>query len=595
MSFEVDNGGLSGSNGTIPGAQDALAVPRSLQAYGAKCDAVSGGDAAMSSSVNPTQLTSASHTFTTSDIGKYVSVAGAGAAGAPLSSTIASIVSAHVVALANAASTTVSGAVFYYGTDDTAALTAAIAANQVSADSGTVSTLFVDGFCITGPQTIAGQIAIKGFGPAASRLLLKAGATAPLLTIQTTGANYVAGGYPYGRILIQDLRLSSLGGKADPAGLTLAHGISLATGTWSSTTDLDGIQIYGMPGDGIHSASYNGSVNSFASHYWNNGGNGWSSNSDLDWTSTSDEIALNSLDGVLLTGSSHFEFVSPNIFSNTKSGLHIFGVSNDINLYGGSIDHNVNNGILLATFTGTPFRLIGVSLGTNNNTSTGFSDILFDATSTGSGAAIGTTFASNYASANGAFNVNFVSGTTSTLKVDGTSYFATGSPKIAAATNDPTLIYVPPIVLGASGAFVSTTADGVEHNLAAVKVPANAMGTGGYIKVLTQWALTSSANVKTQTIRISATKGDTSGGTAVFTGSPTTSNVAKYQTDIFNSGATNAQWVILTPASFGASSAGAQGAVIDTTADWYININGKSVNGGGDTNQLRGYEVTLVQ
>lgn len=71
-------------------------------------------------------------TFTSADIGKAVTVAGAGTAGATLRSTIASINSTTSVTLADNASTTVSGKYFVWGTDDTAALAAAIEAVMVS-------------------------------------------------------------------------------------------------------------------------------------------------------------------------------------------------------------------------------------------------------------------------------------------------------------------------------------------------------------------------------------------------------------------------------------------------------------------------------
>lgn len=67
-------------------------------------------DGAMSSSVNPTFLDSATFGFAATDVGLVVSVAGAGAAGATLWSTVASFTSATRVVLADAASTTVTGA-----------------------------------------------------------------------------------------------------------------------------------------------------------------------------------------------------------------------------------------------------------------------------------------------------------------------------------------------------------------------------------------------------------------------------------------------------------------------------------------------------
>jgi hypothetical protein len=64
--------------------------------------------------------------FTAADVGKQISIAGAGAAGAALNTTIAAFVSATAVTLTDAAGTTVSNAVFNYGTNDQPAFQAAV-------------------------------------------------------------------------------------------------------------------------------------------------------------------------------------------------------------------------------------------------------------------------------------------------------------------------------------------------------------------------------------------------------------------------------------------------------------------------------------
>lgn len=80
-------------------------------------------DAAMSSVTNTTTLTSASGSFTSSDVGKFIQVNGAGASGAALITTISSVTNATTAVLGSACLTTVSGATYTYGTDDTAAFT----------------------------------------------------------------------------------------------------------------------------------------------------------------------------------------------------------------------------------------------------------------------------------------------------------------------------------------------------------------------------------------------------------------------------------------------------------------------------------------
>jgi len=104
--------------------------------YGAKGDAKVAANGAMSSGQYVLTV-SGSAPFSSGDVGKRIRVAGAGASGVPLSTTIQSYTSASQVTLAASASVTVSGAWFVFGTDDQAALNAAIAAAS-SAGGGTV-------------------------------------------------------------------------------------------------------------------------------------------------------------------------------------------------------------------------------------------------------------------------------------------------------------------------------------------------------------------------------------------------------------------------------------------------------------------------
>lgn len=100
---------------------DITIKPRML---GAKGDVTEGSDGAITAT--DATFISAAGAFTSSDIGKRISIAGAGTAGAVHSTTIASINSAISVELTLAAVTTVSGAAYVYATDDTTAITNAI-------------------------------------------------------------------------------------------------------------------------------------------------------------------------------------------------------------------------------------------------------------------------------------------------------------------------------------------------------------------------------------------------------------------------------------------------------------------------------------
>jgi hypothetical protein len=128
-------------------------------AGGAKGDGKTVTDAAITSGT--TALTSATAAFTTADVGKIAGVAGAGAAGAYLNTTISAYVSATQVTLAVSAGTTVSAATAYYGTDDTAALQAAI---NTAATFGTVATGPPGTYLFSAAVTIPSKGGLTGTG-----------------------------------------------------------------------------------------------------------------------------------------------------------------------------------------------------------------------------------------------------------------------------------------------------------------------------------------------------------------------------------------------------------------------------------------------
>jgi hypothetical protein len=114
-------------------------------AYGATGDTIRAdrGASVSAGSTTLTQTTAGGDTSSrapiafdpTTDVGKVVTVQGAGPSGGVLSTRIVGVVSASTVTLADAASTSATNAAFAYGTDDTAALLAAIAA---AGSTGTV-------------------------------------------------------------------------------------------------------------------------------------------------------------------------------------------------------------------------------------------------------------------------------------------------------------------------------------------------------------------------------------------------------------------------------------------------------------------------
>lgn len=127
--------------------------------FGAMGDVKSVSDGAIDTGVSTTTLNSATAGFTTADVGKYVTVRGAGAAGAILKTTISAYVSATAVTIADAASTTVTGARTVYGTDDTTAVQAAV--DRAETYGGVFDGLGRQ-YGITSRVSIGGSLAIAG-------------------------------------------------------------------------------------------------------------------------------------------------------------------------------------------------------------------------------------------------------------------------------------------------------------------------------------------------------------------------------------------------------------------------------------------------
>ena len=103
-----------------------------VMSYGATGNGVIKQDGAQGSS--PTDFTSASGTFTSADVGKVISIVGGGDSSgiSNLTTTIAAVISATEITLATGLSYAVSAATYVYGTDDTAAIQAAINAVGVA-------------------------------------------------------------------------------------------------------------------------------------------------------------------------------------------------------------------------------------------------------------------------------------------------------------------------------------------------------------------------------------------------------------------------------------------------------------------------------
>lgn len=160
---------LSGGTmtGPIVGFQDKGGQVFNVKAYGAKGDGIARSDGAITTGT--AAFTSATGTFTSADVGKLISVNGAGTSGAVLVTTISAYTSATAVTLAANAATTVSGATYLYATEDATSVNAAITACQ-NAGGGIVEAppgLYVTnvGFTVPSSQT---HVIVKGAGELAT-------------------------------------------------------------------------------------------------------------------------------------------------------------------------------------------------------------------------------------------------------------------------------------------------------------------------------------------------------------------------------------------------------------------------------------------
>lgn len=193
-----------------------------IQGYGAKIDGQFVADGAM---VSPTAvLTSVSGKFVAGDVGKLITVAGAGAAGVTLYTTILSFQSTTQVTLAaaNASGGSVSAKNVFWGTDDLAAIN--LARNAAQAVGGVVYCPAVNnGICM-----VSGQITMS---PAASA------------TVDVLVASLISDSIP-GRIgdVVTDLS----GFSIVPAGAFASGTLVLDYVSLNNTTSLNGGQVRGI-------------------------------------------------------------------------------------------------------------------------------------------------------------------------------------------------------------------------------------------------------------------------------------------------------------------------------------------------------------
>lgn len=105
------------------GLADRDATVLDVKDFGAKCDLTRLSDVTTTSS--SAVISSASYTFTSADVGKYMTIAGAGAAAAVLNATISSVSGGNATLSATAGTSIAGTGVAVFGTDDQPAIQAA--------------------------------------------------------------------------------------------------------------------------------------------------------------------------------------------------------------------------------------------------------------------------------------------------------------------------------------------------------------------------------------------------------------------------------------------------------------------------------------
>lgn len=153
--------------------------------FGAKFDGRRVTDGAMTAA--SANLDSATAAFTAGDVGKIVDVAGAGAAGVHLLTTIATYVSASRVTTTVAASTSVTGAIVLYGSDNAAAINAALTTLESGFRARNVGVRLPQGIglmsaTLSPPNTASGY-RFRGAGIGASALYWVGSGTGPMIKL----------------------------------------------------------------------------------------------------------------------------------------------------------------------------------------------------------------------------------------------------------------------------------------------------------------------------------------------------------------------------------------------------------------------------
>lgn len=144
-------------------------------------------------------------------------------------------------------------------------------------------------------------------------------------------------------------------------------------------------------------------------------------------------------------------------------------------------------------------------------------------------------------------------------------------------------------VIGASGVAVPVTGTASETSLAAITIPAGAMGANGILRINALFSYTNSGNTKTLRFRF----GNGLSGTAFATSAGTTVAAIRLETQIQNRNSASSQVAGIAGATIGGTSTANVTGTIDTTASQTLTISGQLAN-TGETITLESYIVELL-